>query len=91
MKHLKGVGLEAIFHQPDFLDADHFLLGIRNDEAGGRRPDVADVGISKIPALVNVAAGDQPKIDRAEHLDQAAPCRHRDIAYRRCREFGIAG
>ena len=40
---LKAVGLEAVFHQPDFLDADHFLHPVGNDEAGRRRPDVADV------------------------------------------------
>ena len=40
---LKTVGLEAILHQPDFLDADHFLHPVGNDEAGGRRPDMAGV------------------------------------------------
>src|SRR6266403_2993017 len=89
--NLKTVGPESILDQPDLLDADHFLPCIRNDEAGGRRPDVPDVGIGKIPALVNVAAGDQPQIDGAKHLDQAAACRHRNVAYRGRREFGIVG
>src|SRR6476659_5765044 len=82
VKNLKTVGLEPILDQPDLLDADHFLPRIRNDEAGGRRPDVADVGIVKIPALVNMAAGDQPQIDGAKHLDQVAACRHRNVADR---------
>jgi hypothetical protein len=30
---LETVGLEAVFHQADFLDADHFLLLVGNDEA----------------------------------------------------------
>src|SRR3981081_4507340 len=74
--NLKAVGLEAVFHQSDLFDADHFLLRIRNDEAGGRRPDVSDVAKGKIPALVNVATGDQPQIDRTKYLHQPAPCRH---------------
>ena len=91
MTDFKAVGLKAVFDQPDLLDADHFLPRIRNDEAGGMRPDLPDVGISKIPALVNVAAGDQPQIDRAKHLDQATACRHRNVAYRCRRELGIIG
>ena len=65
MTDFKAVGLKTVFDQPDLLGADDFLLRIRNDEAGGRRPDVADVAIGKIAALVNVAAGDQPQIGRA--------------------------
>src|ERR1700730_188874 len=85
----EGVGLEPVFYQPDFLDADQVLPRIRNDEAGGRRPDVRGVGISEIPALVHVAAGDEPQIDGVEHPDQALSRRHRNVAYRCCREFGI--
>ena len=55
MKHFEAVGLETILHEPDFLDADHFLSCIRNDEAGGGRPDVPDMAKSKIPALVHMA------------------------------------
>jgi len=91
VKNLKAVGLEPILDQPDLLDADQFLPCIRNDEAGGRRPDVPDVGIGKIPALVNMAAGDQPQIDGAKHLDQAAASRHRNVAYRCRRQLGIVG
>ncbi len=87
----EAVGLEAVFHQPDLLDPDQFLLGIGNDEAGRRRPDVPDVSKGEIAALVDVAAGDQPQIDGPQHLDQPAPCRHRNVAYRGCREFGIVG
>ena len=52
---------------------------------------MSDVRIGKIPALVNVAAGDQPEIGGAQHLHQAAPRRHRNVAYGRCREFRIVG
>jgi hypothetical protein len=30
---LEGVGLEAVFDEADFLDADYFLLLVWNDEA----------------------------------------------------------
>jgi hypothetical protein len=90
MAHFKRVGLEAIFHQPDFLDADQLLPGVGNDEAGGWRPHMPDMGKGEIPALVNVSAGDQAKIDGAEHFDHAAARRHRNIADRRRRKFGIA-
>jgi hypothetical protein len=35
--NLKAVGLEAVFHQADFLDADHFLFlsGMMKPEEGG--------------------------------------------------------
>ena len=41
MADFKTVGLETILQQPDFLGADDFLHPVRNDEAGGRRPDMA--------------------------------------------------
>src|SRR6185312_10581749 len=69
---LETVGLEAIFHQADLLDTDHFLPGIWNDEAGRRRPDLTGVGKGEIAALVDVAAGDQPQVDGAQHFDQPA-------------------
>jgi hypothetical protein len=89
--NLKAVGLKAVFHEADLLGADHFLPRIGNDEAGGRRPDVADVAIGKIPALMDMAAGDQPQVDGAQHLNQAAAHRHRNITDRRCIKLGIVG
>ena len=43
VQHVESVGPEAILHQPDLFDADHFLHRVRNDEAGRRRPDVPDM------------------------------------------------
>jgi hypothetical protein len=31
--HFKAVGLEAVFHEPDFFDADRFLFFAGDDEA----------------------------------------------------------
>ena len=89
--HLEAIRLEAVFDKPDLLDADHFLPFVRNDEAGGRRPDMPHMAKGKIPALVNMAGGDQAQIDDAKHLDQAAACRHRNVADRGCRSLGIIG
>ena len=63
MTDLETVGLEAVFDQADLLGADPLLQRVRNDEAGRGRPDVADVPIGEIAALMHVAAGDQPQID----------------------------
>src|SRR5437667_12723793 len=52
----KAVGLEAVFDQSDFLDADPLLPHIRNDEAGRGRPDVANAAKREIPPLMDVAA-----------------------------------
>ena len=41
--NLKTIGRKTILNQPDFLNADHFLHPVRNDEASGRRPDMAGV------------------------------------------------
>ena len=46
---------ETIFHQPGFLQRDPFLALVGHDEAGGRRPDMTDVAVSEIAALVDVA------------------------------------
>ncbi len=51
----KTVGLKTILHQPDFLDADHLLHPVRNDEACGWRPDMAGVAKGVIAPLVDVA------------------------------------
>jgi hypothetical protein len=45
----------------------------------------------EIAALVHVAAGDQPQIDLAQHLDQPRAHRLRDVADRGRRQFGIVG
>jgi len=47
----------------------HFLL--RSEMMKPRkRPDVPYMTKGKIPALVDMAAGDQPQIDGAEHVHQ---------------------
>src|SRR5438045_7598398 len=51
---LKAIDLEAVFHQSDFLDADPLLPRIRNDEAGGGRPDVANAAKREIPPLMDM-------------------------------------
>ena len=63
MPDFEAVGPETILHQPDLLDADHFLHPVGNDEAGGRRPDMAGVTKGEVAALMDVAGGDQPQID----------------------------
>jgi hypothetical protein len=52
---------------------------------------MADVLIREIAALMDVAGGDQPQIDRAQHVDQPAPRRLRDVPYRGRRKLGIVG
>src|ERR1700692_1673307 len=47
MTHFKAVGLETILYQPDLLDADHFLPGIGDHEACGRRPNMSGAGMGK--------------------------------------------
>ena len=59
------------------------------DEAGRRRPDVADAAPGEVAPLVHVPAGHQPQIDAAEHLDQAGARRLRDVADRCGRQFRI--
>ena len=83
MADFKTVRRKAVFHQPGFLQRDPFLPCIGNDEAGRRRPDMTDAPIREIAALMDVAGGDEPQIDRAEHLDQPLPRRLWHIAYRR--------
>ena len=41
---------------------------------------MADVAKGEIAPLMDVARGDQPQVDRAEHLDQVAACRLWHIA-----------
>ena len=72
MADFKTVGLEAVFHQPGFLDADHRLHALREDEAGGRRPDVAGAAIGEVAALVHVAAGDEAHVVRRRASPPAA-------------------
>ena len=72
MPDLEGVGSKSIFHEARFLDADHFLPGVGDNETGRGRPDVAGVAKGEIAALVDVAARDQTAIDRREHLDEPA-------------------
>src|SRR5260370_11633696 len=52
---------------------------------------MADMAKSEIAALVDVARGDQPQVDLAQHVDQPAACGLGDVAYRRLGKFGIAG
>ena len=76
---------------PTSLMRDPVLPRIGNDEAGRRRPDMTGVAIGEIAALVHVAAGDQPQIDRAEHLDQPLPRRLRHVADRGRPSSGSSG
>jgi hypothetical protein len=49
------------------------------------------MGICEIPALVDVAAGDQPQIDSAQHFQEAPACWHWNVADRCSRELRIVG
>ena len=87
----EGVGLEAVFDQPDLLGADLFLNCIRNEEARRGRPDVSDRAMREVAPLMQVAAGDQAKIAPADDVQQVAARGHRDVADRRVLEFGVVG
>src|SRR3954453_10983626 len=86
---LKTAGLETILHQPAFLRADHGLYSVRDDEAGGRRPDVARMAKGEVAALMDMAARNQPHVVRAEHLYEPGAHRLRNVADRGAGFLGI--